>query len=578
MRKWISAAKTAFSFVFGSRARPSDTARVDAALAALANARRAAAERHGAAAPRAASGAGGAQTAPSALTATASGLEGQRVQETAALGDAASSQVSGAELSAQAAAAFKRKDLKQASLLWLAAAQRRDLTAVFHVALCCADGVGAIPRNPAKAAEILERLARVGHSWSQFVLGALLIRGHIEAATGGQALSGLPLAVTQIPAPERSDNEDLKRAFSLLMQAGQSASPPPPAAWLLHCCFEHGVGTPADAAQALAWLRRAAAGGDPVAAYVLAARLFNGTHGCRRDPAAAVGLWRSAAAHGHIAAMHNLGVAYLRGSGGGTGTSNSSEGTASTGFGGDGAPAASSETALPPLSEVARDHPAALVWFSRAGDAGLVRSMVNAGRLLEHGSEGVARDQRVALARYDAARAELLRRLGPSGAGAAGSPEAAALADVTRRRDTLLSRMRGRDSGINRSSQGRRGGVLPEQSSAGAASTADIPSSAELGSNAESTAAAAAAAEAADAALEVLFESPEARDAALQSLLQRSEDGSGGGMALSSVLESVQGWQKAPEGEASAQGVRVRVSPGFAARSDVPIGPDKKKE
>lgn len=144
-------------------------------------------------------------------------------------------------------------------------------------------------------------------------------------------------------------------------------------------CLQHGVGVPADAAAATAWLQRAAALGDPLAAAELAVAVDRAA-GTYLSPAA-VKLWRRAAEGGLAFAAHNVGVSYLIAR-----------------------PAAGTTPAVP------IDAAAALVWFRRAADGGFIRSAVNAGALLETGGPGLAAAPADALAYYKRAAALLEER------------------------------------------------------------------------------------------------------------------------------------------------------------------------
>lgn len=403
-----------------------------------------------------------------------------------------------------ASAAYSAGDASRASKLWLrAATEHRDLTGVFHVALCCADGIGHLPRDPAKAASLLAPLAdqRVNHGWSQFVLASLIIRKHVEAATGAR-IAGLAPDASVLPQAERRAHPELAKARSLLESAAHSGTVPP--AWLAlsHACAL-GVGARPDELAAARWLRHAADRGDPFAADALAPRLFRGgSPGVDADPAEAVAMWRIAAEAGRSPfAMHNLGVAYLHGS------------PPATGAG------ASGDRSVPV------DLAAARVWFERAAEAGLVRSMVNAGRLRELGGPGVgAPDAAAALAWYRRAEARLAAAQAEGGTDAKRSRALlVALADVRQRIAAL---------GFGAGTGGRTTPAVD------AATPAD-----------------------GGYAMALEFDSPAARDEALRELQTAGSGASS--LSLGSVLDAVRAWQ----GEGSGAGLAsLRVTEPLARR------------
>ena len=484
------------------KARPTPTARIDGALAAMANARAAAART---AVPSPPPGTPRGPELPSPLTSqTPLGAVASEQGQREAPASPAAAAMTARELCDAATAAYAAGRPSDASRLWMrAVSEHHDRTGAFYTALCLADGTGHLPRKPSMAVALLTPLAdRVHHGWSQYALAALLIRGRVEAALG-RRIDGFSADAAQIPAEERPVHADLVRARGLLEAAAAAGGSGVPPAWLaLSRACELGVGAAPDTEAAVRWLRHAAGRGDPMAADAFAGRLFRGdSPGVAHAPAEAVAMWRLAAeAGGSVFAMHNLGVAYLLGA-----------------QGADGAHA------------VPVDLAAALVWFSRAGDAGLVRSMVNAGRLLERGGAGVAADSVAALAWYRRAEARLRDSLGGSWEGAGPGDSAyddgvaararTAFRDVQQRIALLAAQPAGGTSPASVAGErvgvdsGPRRGAMAESEGEGA--------EAESGTN----------------AMVFEFESPAARDAALQRLL-----GQGGDLSVGSVLGEVQSW------------------------------------
>jgi TPR repeat protein len=309
--------------------------------------------------------------APVAKGAAAAAADGKQAEEATPFGGAATKR--GAPAGAAAAPATSGpplpRDPAKAAQLWVAAAQRGDGASMFNVALCLVDGIGGMPRDRARAAGILTRLADgAGHAWSAFVLGQLLLAQEVEAAVAAEAASsgdggkpatatpptGLAVDPTRIP-PARRRSAGCDRAFGYLLSAAKAGVAP---AWLNAAnCLYAGVGCDASEAQAAGWLQKAALSGDPLAAAGLAARYATGTGGVPKEPRMAARLWRTAAEGGHPMGAHNVGVGYL--------------------------------TPPPPGQP---DYAAALVWFIRAGEAGYVRSQLNAGAILAQGATAVPQD------------------------------------------------------------------------------------------------------------------------------------------------------------------------------------------
>ena len=82
----------------------------------------------------------------------------------------------------------------------------------------------------------------------------------------------------------------------------------------LGAMYAEGLGVPQDAAEAVAWYRRAAEQGDARAQYNLGGMCREG-RGVPQDAAGAVAWYRRAAEQGHTRAQYNLGVMYAEGLG-----------------------------------------------------------------------------------------------------------------------------------------------------------------------------------------------------------------------------------------------------------------------
>jgi len=117
---------------------------------------------------------------------------------------------------------------------------------------------------------------------------------------------------------------------------------------VLGLAYLDGDGVSVNEAEGAKWLERAAAGGEPVAAYRLGT-LYERGHGVAADRAKATQWYAVAAKAGNRKAMHNLAVAYVQGSG------------------------------------VQKDLPLAAQWFSRASSLGLPDSQFNLAVLYERG-------------------------------------------------------------------------------------------------------------------------------------------------------------------------------------------------
>jgi len=87
------------------------------------------------------------------------------------------------------------------------------------------------------------------------------------------------------------------------------------AAATLAYMYEQGRGVPADQAEAVSWLRKAAALGQVDSTRNLARALRDGTMGVARDDAAAFALFKQAADTGDVLAQADLGHMYLTGHG-----------------------------------------------------------------------------------------------------------------------------------------------------------------------------------------------------------------------------------------------------------------------
>jgi len=121
-----------------------------------------------------------------------------------------------------------------------------------RLGLIHAQGLAGVPRNEAKAVELFERAAAVGHARAQINLGILYLRGQ---------------------------------------------------------------GVTRDLVQARAWLEKAAASGDPQALYALGRALSDSSGQAMPDPVRAADLFRRAAEKGHVLAGLRYGLALSEGNG-----------------------------------------------------------------------------------------------------------------------------------------------------------------------------------------------------------------------------------------------------------------------
>lgn len=121
-----------------------------------------------------------------------------------------------------------------------------------RLALIYARGDAGVPRNDARAAELFQKAAALGHPRAQLNLGTLYFRGQ---------------------------------------------------------------GVPRDLIQARAWLEKAAAGGDPYALYALGRAMSESEGAAAADPTRAADLYRRAAEKGHPLAALRYGMALDEGSG-----------------------------------------------------------------------------------------------------------------------------------------------------------------------------------------------------------------------------------------------------------------------
>lgn len=419
-----------------------------------------------------------------------------------------------------------KKDVVRASKLWVLAAGKGDLTSVLTVGLASIDGCGAIPRDWQRARGILSQLAdKAGHPWAHFALATLLLRRKIAEATGeaiptgatatpssstpSTASSSASLDLSLIPPPLRT-HPDCIAALGSYHKAAESNAVPP--AWLnLANCYAYGIGcVGSDAAihasgatasggmpdpvQAAHWLRHAATKGDPIACASYAHALQTGGAGglfaVPVDEKEAGVWWRQAAVGGHPAAQHNLGCAYMRGQ------------------------APGCENGKP-------DHPAALIWFRRAAQAGVVRAALNAGLLLERGAEGVERDLAGAATVLTQAMAALQRQ------------QTAASGAASRDRDRALSLLAKRAAAVRRKLTVLSSG--PQASRAPAVDDGDE--------------------DAAEYDLVLEFDSPSTRDAFLRSMHQTAANGAGDGdLTAGTVLDVLKAYTQ-PQQQQQQQGV-----------------------
>lgn len=131
-------------------------------------------------------------------------------------------------------------------------------------------------------------------------------RNAMALAATDAVVTGSTPPVPEAPGPAGIGPDPLRRA---------AASGDPLAAYEIGTRYAEGRGVPRDLAQAAVWYQRAADAGIAPAQYRLGS-LYERGQGVPRDPARAVALYRRAAEQGNAGAMHNLAVLISEGAAG----------------------------------------------------------------------------------------------------------------------------------------------------------------------------------------------------------------------------------------------------------------------
>jgi TPR repeat protein len=164
------------------------------------------------------------------------------------------------------------------------------------------------------------------------------------------------------------------------------------AAAMLATMYEQGRGMPADQAEAVAWLRKAAALGHNGARLTPARALRDGAKGLTRDDAAAFALFKQVADTGDTLAQADLGFMYLQG----RGTPGDPAAAAAQFRAAAGAGNAYVQDQLATLTEQGRgtqkDDAAALGLYRAATAQGFANAQANLGLAYRFGHLGLAAD------------------------------------------------------------------------------------------------------------------------------------------------------------------------------------------
>lgn len=169
-----------------------------------------------------------------------------------------------------------RQDHRKAADWYRLAAGRGGLDATFALAMMTLEGRG-VPRDEARARELLEDAAMRRHPAASFNLALILLGG--------------------------DDEEDHRRGAALMRVAADAEIAE--AQHALGVLFARGRGLPRDAGEAAIWFERAARNHHAPGEVELAILLFNG-EGVPVDEARAVKLFRRAAFRGNAIAQNRL--------------------------------------------------------------------------------------------------------------------------------------------------------------------------------------------------------------------------------------------------------------------------------
>ena len=196
-----------------------------------------------------------------------------------------------AEAPAQAPAptcqsAFDAKDWALAAKLCLAEARGGGVVAERNLGVMYDRGVG-VPRDPATAAEWLQKAAESGSRDAAYQLGAMYETGRGVEKDDSRALTWYRKAAL---LGDRESQVKVGKAY------------------------EEGRGVATDMGEALTWYRKAAGQGDSWAQNYIGFLYGNGK-GVRHDDAEALRWFRQAAANGNAQAEYNVGFMYANGRG-----------------------------------------------------------------------------------------------------------------------------------------------------------------------------------------------------------------------------------------------------------------------
>jgi uncharacterized protein len=201
------------------------------------------------------------------------------------------------------------------------------------------DGAPADPGDFATAVQSLQALAAHGSAPAQLRLGMMYAAGQGVGRDDGQAAKWLAMAADQ--------GQPGARISLIALCAGPRSAPLPQCLPLA------------------ASIKAAAVRGDPQAEIELGSFYLVGAAGLPKDPAAAVGWYRTAADQGYTRAEFQLGLVYATG-----------------------------------LSGANADPGQAVSWFRKAADQGDITSMHTLAMAYQNGLYGVVRDPAQAMAWY----------------------------------------------------------------------------------------------------------------------------------------------------------------------------------
>jgi TPR repeat protein len=179
------------------------------------------------------------------------------------------------------------------------------------------------------------------------------------------------------------------------------------AQYLIGVLFENGFGVPRDYVQAVAWFRKAAAGGDTNSKTTLGLLYANGGFGVRQEGNEALSWHRKAAEHGEVMAPYFIGSMYFTGQGVSQDYSEAAKWYRKAAEQGQ----AASQYQLGQIYEygigVMQNYPEAAKWYRKAADQGVTVAKESLASMYEHG-KGVPQDNVLAYMWYNLAVGEFL--------------------------------------------------------------------------------------------------------------------------------------------------------------------------